>query len=119
MKTSDTVTGTRRQILLAIYDYIMDSKGKSPSYRDIMKLAGIRSTSNMGYFIPALIKSGMLTRGAKGSPRTLQITAKGMGAIGKPVVCPHCRRPLVDAWSLPKQALKPAKHKTRMAVRAN
>jgi len=110
IKKSSANKNKATAILEAVYEYQKGNSGEHPSYREIMDMTGIKSTSNMSHYIPRLAANGLITKSGKGASRGVGITPAGMEAIGKPVVCLCCMRPYGAAQGVRKMKKKPFKN---------
>jgi repressor LexA len=54
-------TRTGERILYAIKDY-QDMNGRTPSYREIADMIGVKSTNTIGYHVQQLEADGYVTR---------------------------------------------------------
>ncbi|MEE8288896.1 MAG: helix-turn-helix domain-containing protein [Nitrosomonadaceae bacterium] len=80
----------KQQKVLAFYCKTWDEKRCSPSYREIMRHLGYKSTCTIKQHLDQLIERGYLMReGNMGGNRNVILTLKGRAA-NKREVCPHC-----------------------------
>jgi repressor LexA len=72
----------RQRELLDFLRAVHDQRGVVPSYREIGRALGIRSTNAVSDHIKALIKKGYVERvGEPGRPRSLRLTPSATGLI--------------------------------------
>lgn len=76
--------------LLKFIQSEMDSKGCSPTFREMADYMGVVSTSRVHASVDALEAHGFITR-TKGCARGLEVTKRGLARIGlTPGLCPAC-----------------------------
>lgn len=69
-------SSTKEKVLKAIEDFIY-IKGYSPSYRELGKICGLKSTSSVYAHVQNLIKEGRIKAGTvKGQTRNITMTTK-------------------------------------------
>lgn len=67
---------TKEKVLKAIEDFI-SIKGYSPSYRELGKICGLKSTSSVYAHVQSLIKEGRIKAGSvKGQNRNITMTTQ-------------------------------------------
>lgn len=70
----------RQQEIFEFIRGVIDQRGVPPSYREIGTALGIGSTNAVSDHIKALVRKGFIERvGGRGAPRSLRITADGVG----------------------------------------
>lgn len=71
------ITPAEDAALIQFVRWSISSLGYAPTYREIGRKVGLRSSSSVHAHIERLVDKGYLTRVA-GEPRTLQTTPEGM-----------------------------------------
>lgn len=67
----------KHMAILAYIKKYSKENGYSPTYREIMKHAGMKSTSTVAYYIQALKDYGFIAMQEK-KPRTIQVLKEGV-----------------------------------------
>lgn len=70
----------RTQVLFALRDFV-DENGYQPSLRELAELVGLRSVSSVHAHVRSLEEAGLIQRGPRGRPRSIELNASlGEGA---------------------------------------
>ncbi|MBL4836176.1 MAG: hypothetical protein JKY34_01250 [Kordiimonadaceae bacterium] len=70
------ITARQSSLLTFVASRFLD-EGVSPSYREMCKAIGLKSTSGINRLVEGLIERGCIRRGSAGMARTLSITSHG------------------------------------------